>query len=42
MLETIKAAQKCLEEWLESRTCQRILEKYPTRPKPRGQRRDEA
>lgn len=35
MLETIKAAQQCVEEWLESETCKRILEKYPERPRHR-------
>ena len=29
MLETLKSAQRCLEEWSESTTCQRILEEYP-------------
>jgi hypothetical protein len=38
VLETLKAASKCLEEWLESKTCQRILEKYPTRPHTQGGR----
>jgi hypothetical protein len=36
MLETIKAAQKCLKEWLESQACKTILQKYPKRPRPRG------
>jgi hypothetical protein len=35
MLERLKAATKCLEEWAESETCKRILEKYPNRPKLR-------
>lgn len=40
LLESLKAAEKCLEEWLESETCKRILEKYPKRP--RTERRDKA
>jgi hypothetical protein len=40
MLERLKAAQKCLEEWAESETCKRILEKYPTRQTPRTEGRD--
>jgi len=35
MLETLKAAQKCVEEWFESETCKRILTKYPKRPRSR-------
>jgi hypothetical protein len=33
LLETLKSAQRCLEEWLESQTCQRILQQYPRRPR---------
>jgi hypothetical protein len=35
LLETTRATEKCLQEWLESTTCQRILEKYPERPRRR-------
>jgi hypothetical protein len=33
LLETLKATERCLEEWLESRSCQAIMEKYPRRPR---------
>jgi hypothetical protein len=29
-LETLKAAQRCLEEWMESQTYQAILAQHPT------------
>jgi len=32
LLDTMKSAQRCLEEWLESQTCKAILEKYQQRP----------
>ena len=36
MLETLKSTQKCLEEWLESKSCKTILAKYPNRPRTDG------